>query len=91
MSYSKDQFRRMEYIQGRLIKQYLGLSKRLHNTAMLKALNIDKVPNIVSRNVLNVYHRICRIESPACSLMQFLLARYITYGTTVPGTVIDRV
>ena len=23
--------------------------------------------------------------------MQFLLARYITYGTTVPGTLIDRV
>ena len=23
--------------------------------------------------------------------MQFLLARYITYGTTVPGTLLDRV
>ena len=58
---------------------------------MLKALNIDKVQNIVNRNVLNLYDRIFKIGSPARSLMQFLLARYITYGTTVPGTLLDRV
>ena len=57
MSYSKDQFRRMESTQGRLIKQCLGLSKSSHNTAMLKALNIEKVQTIVDRNVLNLYHR----------------------------------
>ena len=91
MSNSKDQFRRMESIQGRLIKQCLGLSKRSHNWAVLKALNIDKVQNIVNRNLLNLYHRIFKIDSPARSLMQFLLARYITYGTTVPGTLLDRV
>ena len=91
MSNSKDQFRRMEPTQCRLIKQYRGLSKRPHNYAMLKAHNIDKVQNSVNINVLNVYHRIFKIESPARSLLQFLLARYITYGTTVPGTLIDRV
>ena len=77
--------------QGRLIKQCLGLSKSSHNTAVLKALYIEKVQTIVDRNVLNLYHRILKIESPARSIMQFLLARYITYGTTVPGTLIDRV
>ena len=92
MSNSKDQFRRMEYMQGRLIKQWLGLSKRSHNSAVLKALNIDKVQTIVNRNVLNLYHRIIfKIESPACSLMQVLLARYITYDTTVSGTLLERV
>ena len=90
MSNSKDQFRRMESIQGRLIKQCLGLSKRSHNSAVLKALK-DKVQNIVNRNVLNLHHRIFKIDSPARSLMQFLLARYITYGTTVPGTLLERV
>ena len=39
MSNSKGQFRKMESIQGRLIKQCLGLSKRSHNSAVLKALN----------------------------------------------------
>ena len=79
----------MESTQGRLIKQCLGLSKRSHKTAMLKALNIDKVQTILKRNVLNLYHRIFKIESPARSLMQFLLARYITYGTTVPGILLE--
>ena len=77
MSNSKDQYRRMEYIQGRLIKQCMGLSKRSHNSAVLKALNIDKVQNIVNRNVLNLYHRIFKIDSPARSLMQFVLPGYI--------------
>ena len=91
MSNSKDQFRRMESIQGRLIQQCMGLSKRSHNSAVLKALKIDKAQHIVNRNVLNLYHRIFKIDSTARSLMQFLLARYITYGTTIPGTLLDRV
>ena len=65
MSNSKDQYRRMESIQGRLIKQCLGLSKRSHNSVVLKALNIEKLQNTVNRNVLNLYHRIFKIESPA--------------------------
>ena len=90
-SNSKDQFRRMESIQGRLIKQCLGLSKRSHNSAVLKALNIDKVQHIVNINELNLYHRIFIIECPARNLMQFSLARYITYDTQVHGTLLDRV
>ena len=78
MSNSKDQFRRMEPIQGRLFEQCLGLTKRSHNSAVLKAFNIDKVQRIVNRNVLNLYHRIFKIESPARSIMKCLLARYIT-------------
>ena len=69
----------------------MGLSKRSHNSAVLKAFNIDKVQNIVNRNVLNLYHRIFKIDNPARSLMQFLLARYIAYDTTVPGTLLGRV
>ena len=84
MSYSKDQFRRMESTQGRLFKQCMGLSKSSHNTAMLKALNIEKVQNIVDRNVQNLYHLIVKIESPARSIMQFLLARlyYVWHYST---------
>ena len=41
--------------------------------------------------MLNLYQRIFKIESPARRIMQFLLARYITHGTTVPGTLIDSV
>ncbi|KAK2168087.1 hypothetical protein NP493_1245g00062 [Ridgeia piscesae] len=45
--------RRLESVQGRLIKQSLGLSKLSHNTALLKALNIEKIEDIVNRNMLS--------------------------------------
>ena len=83
MGNSKDQFRRMESTQGRC----MGLSKHSHNSAMLNRQSAK----YCKQKCLNLYHRIFKIESRARSLMQFLLARYITYGTTVPGTLIDRV
>ena len=39
--------RRLESVQGRLIKQSLGLNKLSHNIALLKALNIEKIEEIL--------------------------------------------
>ena len=85
--------RRLESAQGKLIKQSLGLSKLSHNTALLKALNIEKMEDIVNRNVLSLHNKIFKMERPARRLMQHLLSRFIIlcYGETVPGTLLDRV
>ena len=91
MSSTAIQMRRLESVQGRLIIQSLGLSKLSHNTALLKALNIEKIEYIVNRNVLSLYNRIFKVEIPARRLMQHLLSRFIFYGETVPGTLLDRV
>ena len=48
--------KKLESAQGKLIKQSLGLSKRSHNTALLRALSIEKVYVIVNRNVLSPQH-----------------------------------
>ena len=85
------QMRRLESAQGKLIKQSIGLSKLSHNTALLKALTIENIDDIVNRNVLSLYNRIFKVESPARRLMQHLLSRFICYGETVPGTLLDRV
>ena len=85
------QMRRLESAQGKLIKQSLGLSKLFHNTALLKALNIEKIEDIVNINVLSLYNRIFKVESPSRRLMQHLLSRFICCGETVPGTLLDRV
>ena len=42
MSSTNILMRRLESVQDRSIKQSLGLSKLLHNTALLKELNIEK-------------------------------------------------
>ena len=90
MSSTAIQMHRLESVQGSLIKQSLGLSKLSHNTALLKALNIEKIEDIVNRNVLSLYNRIFKVESPAHRLMQHLLSRFLFYGKTVPGTLLDR-
>ena len=41
--------------------------------------------------MLSLYNRIFKVESPARRLMQHLLSRFIFYGETVPGTLLDRV
>ena len=86
MSSSGIQMRRLEFVQGRLIKQSLALSKRPHSTALLKMVNIEQVENIVNRNVLSMYNRIVKEESPARRLMQHLLSRLMFDGVMVPGT-----
>ena len=91
MSSTAIQMRRLEFVQGTVIKQSIGLSKRSHNTSLLKALNIDKVEDIVIINVLSLYNRIFKVESPARRLVQHLLSRFIRYGVTVPGTLLGSV
>ena len=87
MSSTAIQMRRLEYVQGTLIKQSLGLSKLLHR-ALHIALNIEKIEDIVNRNMLSLYNGIFKVESPGCRLMQHLLSRFLFYGKTVPGTLL---
>ena len=55
------QMRRLESVQGRLIKQSIGLSKLSHNTELLTAINIEKVDDIVNKNVLSLYNCILKV------------------------------
>ena len=41
--------------------------------------------------MLSLYNRIFKVESPARRRMQHLLSRFIFYGKTVLGTLLDRV
>jgi len=89
-SSSATQMQWLESVQERLIKRSTGLSRRSHNAALLKALCIERVDDIVNRNVLSLCSRLFKVESPVRRLMQHLLSRVIVYGVTVPGTLLDR-
>ena len=54
-------------------------------------MNISNVKSIVNRNVLSLYNIIFKLETPARRLVQYFLSRFIVYGNTVPGTLLDRV
>ena len=81
---------KLDSIQGKLIKQNLGLSKRSHNTELLQTMNISNVKSIVNRNVLSLYNIIFNLETPARILAHNFVSRFIVYGNTVPGTLLDR-
>lgn len=40
---------------------------------------------------MSLYRRIFQVESPARRLLQHFLSNYVVYGTTVPGTLLERV
>ena len=69
--------RRLESAQGKLIKHSLGLSKLAHNTALLKALNIEKIEDIVNRNVLSLYNRIFSGNSSVSTNATLIVSFYI--------------
>ena len=55
--------RKIETTQGNLIKQCMGLCKSSHSTELLSSLNIHSIKDLVSRNTLSLYSRICKVDT----------------------------
>ena len=91
LSVPKKSIQRMETVQGNLIKQSLGLSKRSRSSWLLQALGIEKVEDKIIYNTASLLRRIFTIDSPIKDLTSHFLSLYITHGMTTPGTIIDRV
>lgn len=82
---------KLESAQGKFIKQCLGLSKRSHNTKLLKALNVKKVSRIHEKSCASLYNRICQVQSPARSLLLYHLSKFILYGDLVKGSLLCKI
>ena len=82
---------RLDSVQGQLLKQSLGLSKRSHNSELLHALNIPRITDIVDRNVCSLFNRICNVNSPSRNICMFYLSQYVLYGKLTQGTLLHRV
>ncbi len=78
-------------VQGKLIKQSLGLSKHSHNTQLLEAMSIKSVTDIVVRNTVGLYHRIFKVASPTRTMNFYLMSLYLLNGTLVPGSLLERI
>ena len=81
----------LESLQGTLLKQGLGLSKRSHHSSILEALNIPKLCETINDHVLSLYYRIYCVDSPVRDLCRELLFMYLSKKVLVKGTIIDRV
>ncbi len=82
---------RLESLQGTLIKQSLGLAKRMHHTKLLRPMNIAPVSETIDRMTLSLYSRIFRVDSPARDLCSYMLSKYLLTGVYHKNTLIGRV
>jgi hypothetical protein len=64
---SKSNLKDINSTQGTIVKSVMGVSKRSHHTELLQALNIEKVDSVVTRNSLNFYNRLFKVDSPVLS------------------------
>ena len=83
--------RSIETAQSSTIKSQLGLSKFSHSTPILAALDIPKVSEIIERDTQSLFHRIFKVNSPVRDLNVFLVAKQIVTGSSVKGTLVDRI
>ena len=88
---SDSDLHKLESTQATVIKSLVGISKRSHSSAILQALNIPKVRNIIKHDVCSLLRRICIISSPVRDLTLFHLSKYLVRGETVRGTLVDRI
>lgn len=75
LNLSKNDVKKLDSAQGKLIKLCLGLTKRSHNTQFLQALKVKKVSQIHDKNCVSLYNRIAKISNPARHLILYNLSR----------------
>ena len=90
MSVTCKSLKQLETVQGNLVKQALGISKRSRSSDVLQALNICKVEDIIHKNTASLMYRIFLVESPIRNLAKHFLSAYIARGVVIPGTIVDR-
>ena len=86
---SKSDIKKLDTTQGNLVKQAMGLSKRAHTTELLLSLGINRISDVLNRNVVSLYSRLFKVNTPLQDLTLHFLSQYIIHNVVVPGTLID--
>ena len=67
----------------------MGLSKHAHTTELLLSAGINRIPNVLNKNIASLYNRIFKISTPLQYLTTYFLSQYIIRNMVVSGTFID--
>ena len=78
-------------LQGNTIKRVMGINKHSHHSNILKALGVPSVDDVIKNNAVRLYKNIFKAKIPARDLQSVLLAHFILKGTTIKGTLLDRI
>ena len=86
----KTMLSQLETVQGNHIKQSLGLSRTARTSYLLDSLHLPTVQHVLSKKSASFYNSIFKSDTPTAKLNSLLLARYVTLGELIPGTLIHK-
>ena len=87
---SKSQLVDLRSAQGSVLKRVMGFGKRCHHTALVDALGIKRIDNVLRDATANLHRRMSLVTSPANDLQAVLLSLYCTKGIRIRHTMVDR-
>jgi hypothetical protein len=88
---SSSHIKDLDRIQGKQVKQFMGLSSRSHHTHLLEALNIPKMSCVIVQMLKSLYNRVFLCDTPYKSLVTYQLANYIATRSLVKGTLMHKI
>ena len=88
---SESDIKHLRTLQGNTIKRVMGISKHSHHSNILKAVGVPPVDDVIKNNAMRLYRNIFKANTPARDLQSTLLAHFILKGTTIKGTLLDRI
>ena len=91
ISVTSPDMKKLESVQGSLIKQSLGIGKRSHHSSLLKAMGIPSIKDKIDKMTVALYYKVMCYDSPARDLSVYLLSLYLADKTLIPGTIISRI
>ena len=91
LHYNDTDIKRLDSLQGTFIKRAMGIRKRSHHSDILNALSIPKIHELRINNILSLYNRIFKVDSPTRELNCVFLAEYLITGRSVKGTILDSI
>ena len=91
MYLSNTQIKKLESLQGTLLKSLHGLSVHSHDSKLIRALNVAPVGEIIKKAVCGLWNRIFMVDSPMRDLCSHFMARYIVSGKICPKTLFSRI
>jgi hypothetical protein len=91
LNISTGELKRLESLQGTLVKNSIGIGKRSRNSSLLSAMKITNMSTVIKQKTVSLLYNICQVPGPASDLCVELIHQYIRTGKCTPGTLISRV
>ena len=88
---SQSTMSRLETVQGNHIKQSLGLNKYARTSYLLDSLQLPHVKSAIVKKCATLYHSIFNSDAPTTDPNAHLMARNISSGELIKGTLIHSI